>query len=98
MGFVNEMSFKTLLVLLCNGAVQNKYRCVFRMIVDTRGRADHDRFARFMRECIQLPRYLGELSAFGGEDVEASVRSCFATVRKKEQFEEFSFLLEQTRM
>uniref|UniRef100_A0A1I8IEY2 ZZ-type domain-containing protein n=1 Tax=Macrostomum lignano TaxID=282301 RepID=A0A1I8IEY2_9PLAT len=41
------------------------------------GVATEERLGRLLRDCLQLPRHLGEVAAFGGSDVGASVRSCF---------------------
>lgn len=38
--------------------------------------ADERRFGLLIYDCLRLPRLLGEVAAFGGTNVEPSVRSC----------------------
>jgi dystrophin len=47
----------------------------------TAGSVDQKRLALLLWDCMQLPKYLGEVAAFGGTNVEPSVRSCFARVK-----------------
>lgn len=54
---------------------------MFRLISDSTGSADQRRLALLMHDCMLVPRYLGEVAAFGGSNVEPSVRSCFEQVR-----------------
>jgi len=54
---------------------------VFRLVADNSGRADHDRLTLLLRNCIQIPKQLGEVAAFGGSNVEPSVQSCMEKVR-----------------
>ena len=35
-----------------------------------------------LHDCIQIPRQLGEIAAFGGSNIEPSVRSCIQKVRR----------------
>lgn len=44
------------------------------------GGCDQKRLALLMWDCIQCVKYLGEIAAFGGSNVEPSVRSCFQRV------------------
>ncbi|PIO60499.1 WW domain protein, partial [Teladorsagia circumcincta] len=45
------------------------------------GQADQKHIALLLYDLIQIPRLVGEAAAFGGSNVEPSVRSCFETVR-----------------
>lgn len=38
---------------------------------------DQKKLALLLYDCIQLPKLLGEVAAFGGTNIEPSVRSCF---------------------
>lgn len=44
---------------------------------------DQRHLSMLLHEAIQIPRQLGEVAAFGGSNVEPSVRSCFRMVRKQ---------------
>ena len=50
---------------------------IFRLIADGAGWADQRRFGLLLHDCLQIPKFLGEIAAFGGSNVEPSVRSCF---------------------
>lgn len=45
------------------------------------GLTDQRHLSLLLHEAIQIPRQLGEVAAFGGSNVEPSVRSCFRMVR-----------------
>ena len=53
---------------------------VFQLVADNRGHADHDRLTVLLRNCIQIPKQLGEVAAFGGSNVEPSIQSCMEKV------------------
>jgi len=53
---------------------------MFEMVADSRGQADHDHLAQLLRNCIQIPKQLGEVASFGGSNVEPSVQSCMEQV------------------
>ncbi|CAN7983133.1 unnamed protein product [Ixodes pacificus] len=50
---------------------------LFRLIADANGCADERQLGLLLHDCVQLPRLLGEIAAFGGSNIEPSVRSCF---------------------
>ncbi|ALC46996.1 Dys [Drosophila busckii] len=75
-GQIRVLSFKVGLVLLCRGHLEEKYRYLFRLVADTEKRADQRRLGLLLHDCIQVPRQLGEVAAFGGSNIEPSVRSC----------------------
>lgn len=52
--------------------------------------ADQRKLGLLLHDCVQLPRNLGEVAAFGGSNIEPSVRSCFGP--DKEQIEAVHFL------
>ncbi|XP_039760235.1 dystrophin-like isoform X3 [Pararge aegeria] len=85
-GQIRVLSFKVGLVLLCKGHLEEKYRYLFRLIADPSCRADQRKLGLLLHDCIQVPRQLGEVAAFGGSNIEPSVRSCFeqASVATKE--------------
>ncbi|XP_063832766.1 dystrophin-like [Ostrinia nubilalis] len=76
-GQIRVLSFKVGLVLLCKGHLEEKYRYLFRLIADPSCRADQRKLGLLLHDCIQVPRQLGEVAAFGGSNIEPSVRSCF---------------------
>ena len=53
---------------------------LFRLIADTDGFTDQRKLGLLLHDCMQVPRQLGEVAAFGGSNVEPSVRSCFEKV------------------
>uniref|UniRef100_A0A4W5MTM3 Dystrophin related protein 2 n=1 Tax=Hucho hucho TaxID=62062 RepID=A0A4W5MTM3_9TELE len=74
-GKMRVLSFKTGLVSLCNADVQEKYKC--KQVSGPGGLTDQRYLSMLLYEAIQIPRQLGEVAAFGGSNVEPSVRSCF---------------------
>lgn len=63
---------------------------MFQLICDSNGFADEMRLAHLIHSLIQIPRYLTELTAFGGCNVDFSVRSCLGTANKYEiEFRDF---------
>lgn len=64
-------------MLLCKGHLDDKYRFLFRLIADPEGKCDQRKLGLLLHDCIQVPRQLGEVAAFGGSNIEPSVRSCF---------------------
>lgn len=79
---ISEFSFfhfyfiKVGLVLLCRGHLEEKYRFLFRLIADPERKVDQRKLGLLLHDCIQVPRQLGEVAAFGGSNIEPSVRSC----------------------
>lgn len=64
------------LILLCRGHLEEKYRFLFRLIADPERKVDQRKLGLLLHDCIQVPRQLGEVAAFGGSNIEPSVRSC----------------------
>lgn len=57
--------------------MEEKYRYLFRLIADLEKKVDQRKLGLLLHDCIQVPRQLGEVAAFGGSNIEPSVRSCF---------------------
>ena len=53
---------------------------VFRLVADANDLVSEAQLYALLHECIQIPRQLGEIAAFGGSNVEPSVRSCLEKV------------------
>ena len=98
-GHIRVLSFKIAIAVLCQGPLEEKYRCefnsnhfgnlvsdlaffvfldMFRLIADQQRRATERKLGLLLHDCVQIPRVLGEVTAFGGSNVEPSVKSCFA--------------------
>nr|XP_046918764.1 uncharacterized protein LOC124498972 [Dermatophagoides farinae] len=75
-GFIRQFSFQVALVLLSHISLEQKYIYLFNLIADENQRADERRFGLLIYDCLRLPKLLGEVAAFGGTNVEPSVRSC----------------------
>lgn len=66
---------------------------LFRLIADTNRLVDQRKLGLLLHDCIQVPRQLGEVAAFGGSNIEPSVRSCFEKAGKdKNEIEAVHFL------
>jgi EF-hand len=53
---------------------------IFRVAANANHKVDRHGMTRLLRDCIQIPKQLGEVAAFGGSNVEPSVQSCFEKV------------------
>ncbi|KAK6480345.1 dystrophin-related protein 2-like [Huso huso] len=91
-GKVRVLSFKTGLVCLCNSNVQEKYKYLFKQVAGPGGGCDQRQLSLLLHEAIQIPRQLGEVAAFGGSNVEPSIRSCFRVAAGKPALEVSHFL------
>uniref|UniRef100_A0A8C1YYN6 Dystrophin related protein 2 n=1 Tax=Cyprinus carpio TaxID=7962 RepID=A0A8C1YYN6_CYPCA len=91
-GKMRVLSFKTGLVILCNADIQEKYKYLFRQVCGPGGLTDQKHLSLLLHEAIQIPRQLGEVAAFGGSNVEPSVRSCFRMAPGKSAIEVSHFL------
>ncbi|KAG1930052.1 dystrophin-related protein 2 [Pimephales promelas] len=91
-GKIRVLSFKTGLVILCNADIQEKYKYLFRQVCGPSGLTDQKHLSLLLHEAIQIPRQLGEVAAFGGSNVEPSVRSCFRMAPGKSAIEVSHFL------
>uniref|UniRef100_A0A915ACG1 Dystrophin n=1 Tax=Parascaris univalens TaxID=6257 RepID=A0A915ACG1_PARUN len=79
-GTLRMFSFKVALVVLCNANLEDKYKYLYALISTNEG-VDQKRLALLLYDIIYIPKFLGESAAFGGSNVEPSVRSCFETVK-----------------
>lgn len=61
----------------------NVFSDLFRQVSGPGGLTDQRHLSLLLHEAIQIPRQLGEVAAFGGSNVEPSVRSCFRMVRTR---------------
>lgn len=67
---------------------------LYRLIADPNRLVDQRKLGLLLHDCIQLPRQLGEVAAFGGSNIEPSVRSCFLKAGKDKATIEVSILRE----
>uniref|UniRef100_A0A8C5H346 Dystrophin related protein 2 n=1 Tax=Gouania willdenowi TaxID=441366 RepID=A0A8C5H346_GOUWI len=65
---------------------------LFRQVSGPGGLTDQRHLSLLLHEAIQIPRQLGEVAAFGGSNVEPSVRSCFRMAPGKPAIEVSHFL------
>ncbi|VDM57844.1 unnamed protein product [Angiostrongylus costaricensis] len=79
-GLLRVLSFKIALTVLSSAPLEEKYRFLFNLVAQD-GQADQKHIALLLYDLIQIPRLVGEAAAFGGSNVEPSVRSCFEMVR-----------------
>uniref|UniRef100_A0A0N5ALC9 Nesprin-1 n=1 Tax=Syphacia muris TaxID=451379 RepID=A0A0N5ALC9_9BILA len=79
-GVLRIFSFKLVLVLLCNANLEDKYRYLYQL-VSSGGGMDQKSLALLLYDAIHIPKFFGEAAAFGGSNIEPSVRSCFETVK-----------------
>ncbi|XP_033125074.1 dystrophin-like isoform X4 [Anneissia japonica] len=91
-GKIRVLSFKLGIVMLCKAHLEDKYRYMFRSIAHPDGFVDKRRLGLFFHDSIQIPRQLGEVAAFGGSNIEPSVRSCFNMANNKDSIEAAHFL------
>ncbi|XP_069800114.1 dystrophin-related protein 2 [Dendropsophus ebraccatus] len=76
-GRIRALSFKAGIVCLCDCDVKGKLQYLFSQVAGPEGTCDQRQLGLLLHEAIQIPRQLGEVAAFGGSNVEPSVRSCF---------------------
>uniref|UniRef100_UPI00398EAAD7 dystrophin-related protein 2 n=1 Tax=Pristiophorus japonicus TaxID=55135 RepID=UPI00398EAAD7 len=91
-GKIRALSFKTGIITLCNAEVEEKYQYLYKQVSGSSSLCDQRHLSLLLHEAIQIPRQLGEVAAFGGSNVEPSVRSCFRFVNEKPVIEATHFL------
>ncbi|XP_069069480.1 dystrophin-related protein 2 [Pleurodeles waltl] len=91
-GKMRAISFKTGIVCLCGTEVKEKFQYLFSQGANPSGLCDQRHLSALLHEGIQIPRQLGEVAAFGGSNVEPSVRSCFRFSDGKGTIEASQFL------
>ena len=62
---------------------------IFSLISDAKGSVNHRKLGILLYDMIMIPKQLGEVAAFGGSNIEPSVKSCFEHVN----FEFSSFFI-----
>uniref|UniRef100_A0A8D0DED2 Utrophin n=1 Tax=Sander lucioperca TaxID=283035 RepID=A0A8D0DED2_SANLU len=87
-GKIRVLSMKIGLLSLSKGHLEEKYKCKS-SAGDT---CDQRQLGLLLHEAIQVPRQLGEVAAFGGSNIEPSVRSCFQHVTNKVELEPRQFV------
>ncbi|NWT59818.1 DRP2 protein, partial [Erythrocercus mccallii] len=65
---------------------------LFSQVANAGGLCDQRHLGVLLHEAIQVPRQLGEVAAFGGSNVEPSIRSCFRFSNGKSAIEASQFL------
>ncbi|CAH1966565.1 unnamed protein product [Acanthoscelides obtectus] len=75
-GQIRVLSFKVGLTILSKAHLEEKYRYLFRLIADPDQKADQRKLGLLLHDVLQIPKQLGEVAAFGGSNIEPSVRSC----------------------
>ncbi|XP_058053006.1 dystrophin-related protein 2 isoform X5 [Ahaetulla prasina] len=91
-GKMRALSFKTGIACLCGTEVKEKFQYLFSQVANSSGLCDQRHLGILLHEAIQVPRQLGEVAAFGGSNVEPSVRSCFRFGNGKASIEATQFL------
>ncbi|KFQ88439.1 Dystrophin-related protein 2, partial [Phoenicopterus ruber ruber] len=91
-GKMRALSFKTGIACLCGTEVKEKFQYLFSQVANAGGLCDQRHLGVLLHEAIQVPRQLGEVAAFGGSNVEPSIRSCFRFSNGKPAIEVSQFL------
>uniref|UniRef100_A0A3Q4N034 Utrophin n=1 Tax=Neolamprologus brichardi TaxID=32507 RepID=A0A3Q4N034_NEOBR len=79
-GKIRVLSMKIGLLSLSKGHLEEKYKYLFSQVASAGDTCDQRQLGLLLHEAIQIPRQLGEVAAFGGSNIEPSVRSCFQHV------------------
>ena len=79
-GQIRVLSFKVAIVLLSKGLIEEKYKYIYSLIENENNLATQRKLGLLLYEMIMIPKQLGEVAAFGGSNIEPSVRSCFEYV------------------
>ncbi|PAV67347.1 hypothetical protein WR25_12082 isoform D [Diploscapter pachys] len=90
-GVLRLLSFKIALVVFCNSELEEKYKYLFDLVAQ-QSHANQKQVALLLYDLIHIPRLVGEAAAFGGSNVEPSVRSCFESVRMAQSISSSAFL------
>uniref|UniRef100_A0A3P9N6U1 Utrophin n=1 Tax=Poecilia reticulata TaxID=8081 RepID=A0A3P9N6U1_POERE len=86
--------YDTYFVTLATANYNNFIKILFNKLVQlkTGDTCDQRQLGLLLHEAIQIPRQLGEVAAFGGSNIEPSVRSCFQHVNNKVELEPRQFV------
>ncbi|KAJ8270600.1 hypothetical protein GJAV_G00116950 [Gymnothorax javanicus] len=82
-GKIRALSMKIGLLSLSKGHLEEKYKYLFKQVAGPGDTCDQRQLGLLLHDAIQIPRQLGEVAAFGGSNIEPSVRSCFQHVTNK---------------
>ncbi|KAM9353992.1 utrophin isoform 2-T2 [Pholidichthys leucotaenia] len=91
-GKIRVLSMKIGLLSLSKGHLEEKYKYLFSQVASAGDTCDQRQLGLLLHEAIQIPRQLGEVAAFGGSNIEPSVRSCFQHVTNKVELEPSKFI------
>ncbi|PWA27852.1 hypothetical protein CCH79_00000392, partial [Gambusia affinis] len=91
-GKIRVLSMKIGLLSLSKGHLEEKYKCEWKRVASAGDTCDQRQLGLLLHEAIQIPRQLGEVAAFGGSNIEPSVRSCFQHVNNKVELEPRQFV------
>ncbi|XP_058163574.1 utrophin isoform X2 [Dasypus novemcinctus] len=91
-GKIRVQSLKIALMSLSKGLLEEKYRCLFREVAGPTETCDQRQLGLLLHDAIQIPRQLGEVAAFGGSNIEPSVRSCFQQNNNKPELSVKEFI------
>uniref|UniRef100_A0A8C1SFJ6 ZZ-type domain-containing protein n=1 Tax=Cyprinus carpio TaxID=7962 RepID=A0A8C1SFJ6_CYPCA len=86
-GKVQVLSMKIGLFSLSKGPLKDKYKYLFAEVAGAAGVCNQRQLALLLHNSIQIPHQLGEAAAFGGSNMEPSVRSCFQNVGRNDVIE-----------
>nr|XP_056709721.1 utrophin isoform X2 [Euleptes europaea] len=91
-GKIRVQSLKIGLISLSKGLLEEKYRYLFKEVAGTTEMCDQRQLGLLLHDAIQIPRQLGEVAAFGGSNIEPSVRSCFQQNNNKPEISVKQFI------
>uniref|UniRef100_A0A669BS51 Utrophin n=1 Tax=Oreochromis niloticus TaxID=8128 RepID=A0A669BS51_ORENI len=91
-GKIRVLSMKIGLLSLSKGHLEEKYKYLFSQVASAGDTCDQRQLGLLLHEAIQIPRQLGEVAAFGGSNIEPSVRSCFQHVNNKVELKPREFI------
>ncbi|XP_077094930.1 utrophin-like isoform X2 [Siphateles boraxobius] len=86
-GKVQVLSIKIGLFSLSKGPIKDKYKYLFAQVASAAGLCNQRQLALLLHNGIRIPHQLGEAAAFGGSNMEPSVRSCFQYVGRDDVIE-----------
>ncbi|KAM5163773.1 utrophin isoform 2-T2 [Mantella aurantiaca] len=91
-GKIRVQSLKIGLMSLSKGLLEEKYRYLFQEVSGAADTCDQKQLGLLLHDAIQIPRQLGEVAAFGGSNIEPSVRSCFQHAQNKPEINVKQFI------
>ncbi|XP_071996962.1 utrophin isoform X3 [Engystomops pustulosus] len=91
-GKIRVQSLKIGLISLSKGLLEDKYKYLFKEVSGAADTCDQKQLGLLLHDAIQIPRQLGEVAAFGGSNIEPSVRSCFQHAQNKPEINVKQFI------